>query len=113
MLFNTSILRSHFFLKQVAKASSIQTYFFLIQKNKRQSASQSCAQFAPVVLNERSAWTTRSKNRYLTEYGLAPRLLSEALGKDLRIAKQVESIELMQSDPCILLGEHPKKSQQL
>ena len=113
MFFNTSILRYHFFLKQVAKASSTQTYFFLNQKNKRQSASQSCAQSAQVVLNERSAWTTRSKNRYLTEFGQAPRLRSEDLGKDLRIGKQGELIALVPFDPCILLGEHPKKSQRL
>ena len=113
MFYNYSIQRFHFYLKRVARESSTQTYFFLNQKNKRQSAFQSRALFAPVVLKERSAWTTRSKNKSLTEYGQAPRLHSEALGKDLRIAKQGESIALMQFDPCILLGEHPKKSQQL
>jgi len=109
MLSNTSILRSHFFPKRVAKALSTQTYFFLNQKNKRQSASQSCAQFAQVVLNERSAWTTRSRNRYLTEFGQAPRLHSEDLGKDLRIGKQGESIALVHIRSLHSFGRTPKE----
>lgn len=88
MFYNYSIQRFHFYLKRVAKESSTQTYFFLNQKNKRQSAFQSRALFAPVVLKERSAWTTRSKNKFRMEYGLAQRQHNEALVVDSKIQKQ-------------------------
>ena len=90
MFYNYSIQRFHFYLKRVAKESSTQTYFFLNQKNKRQSAFQSRALFAPVVLKERSAWTTHSRNKSHTEYGQAQLLLSVGLVKDLETERPVK-----------------------
>jgi len=113
MIAQTSFLTFPRYQKQLAEMSQFHTYFSLNQRKKRQSASQSRVLFAPVVLKERSAWTTRSENKYLTEYGQAQRLRSEDLGKDAAIAKQGESIALKRCAPCILLGDHLEKSQQL
>ena len=86
----TSSRHYHYFPKLVARAFSMRIYFFQKAENKRQSVSQSCVLSAPVVLKERSAWTTHSRNKSHTEYGQEQLLLSVDLVKDLETERPVK-----------------------
>ena len=90
MLYNRSSLTCLYYLKQVVKIFSIRIYFFQIAENKRQSVSQSCVLYAPVVLNERSAWNTHFGNKYPTGYGQEQLLHSVDLVKDLETERPVK-----------------------